>query len=87
MNTVKDNTDKELSTKMTVEELLACSDHGSKETAFIGQVGNGPQEALYLITWEGICLADNPSKAWLHSARVYIDQFVDVTIIATSKDS
>jgi len=56
-----------------------------KETAFIGKCGGGPEDSLYLITYEGIVLAFDPKMTWNDSANITVNRFVDIEIKAIER--
>ncbi len=55
-------------------------------SAFVGTVGSGDW-GLYLITYQGISKADDPSITFKHpEARIKVDRFVDVNITVVERD-
>ncbi len=64
-----------------------CGDGFSDDTsAFIGTVGSG-EWGLYLITWQGVSKANDPSITFKHpEARIEVDRFVDVNITVVERD-
>ena len=60
--------------------------NNGKETAFIGQCGYGPENEVYLITYSGIMVANNPKRCWINNdCSVYVDKFVDIEMIVREK--
>ena len=72
------------SEKPTVDEVLKEA-YQTNKTAFIGRCGYGPPNSLYLIIYDCIALASDPSFVWTSVASVIIDKWVDIEI--TIKDS
>jgi hypothetical protein len=51
------------------------------ETTFIGEVGFGPRDALYIISYKSVALARDPDQVWdLLDCSVSVREFVDVDI-------
>lgn len=51
-----------------------------EETAFIGQVGQGPANELYLIAFNQVFLAVEPQRTWNFNATARVNRFVDIEI-------
>lgn len=71
----------------TVGALIRrASEEGWRETAFIGKCGDGPDSALYFISYEHVTLASEPYHTWssMHCS-LRIDRFVDVEITVVEK--
>ena len=82
MNIVKE---KSVTTVYKVKDLTSALNNRD-ETAFIGQVGNGPGNSLYLIAYEGLFLASNPCQYWsTKECPVTVHKFVDIEIIVRDK--
>ena len=78
MNTVyiEDST---CGTAFTFDELMRVSRKCEIHTAFIGTWGKREKVELYLITYDEIVLASDPSTAWSHTKGTVV-RFCDVVI-------
>ena len=90
MNTVKTSQcEQHAVTFKTVRSLIASlfvkTGGQFRETAFIGKVGAGPSNSLYLISYTAVVLASNPQKDWSDNAPVAVDRFVDIEITIKEK--
>lgn len=73
--------EQEASKNMTLSDWRRTADYGYKHTAFIGQCGTGPSNALYLITSNCVVLAERPTECWdFDGTRCTVDRFVDIEI-------
>lgn len=71
-------------TKFTFAELMKISHKGKEHTAFIGCWGDREEvhrqiAELYLITYDEVVLASDPSQIWSHSDGTVI-RFCDVVV-------
>ena len=60
-------------------------------TAFIGTSPDSKELELYLITYDNIVLASDPSKTWsgrgnITPIKFYVDRFVNIDITVVSTD-
>ncbi len=64
-----------------------CGDNFSDETsAFIGTVGKG-EHGLYLVTWQGVSKADDPTVTFsFGDVPIEVKRFVDVNITVVERD-
>lgn len=85
MNEIEYEVERELLAETTVGELLRIADFGKAETAFIGTVGEGPKGELYIITVDGVFLAEDFHEFWTEAADATVDRFVDLVITAFPK--
>ncbi len=66
-------------------ELCGTNFRGDR-SAFIGVVALG-NPGLYLITYQGVSKANDPSSTWARSSvRVEVDRFVDINITIVERD-
>lgn len=65
-------------TKYKFDELTRDK-HSNERNAFIGRCGNGPVDELYIIGWDFVYLANDPSRTW-STADLYVWKFVDLVI-------
>ena len=66
--------------ELKLEDLCFINFDDTK-TAFIGRCHNGPENALYLVAYDVIALAEDPSKTWgCKTYPVYVYKFVDIEI-------
>jgi len=87
MNIVENEIEKKQPLEFTLSKLIGRNQ--KKETAFIGQCGNGPENSLYLINYGNICLASDPLK-WVWNSvdcPVSVKEFVDIKITITKTRS
>jgi len=71
---------KSITTYYTVNQLVGKNLLPDR-TAFIGRCGDGPTDSLYLVTYSGIVLANDPGRTWTyHDCDVTAKHFVDVEI-------
>lgn len=87
MNIVENNIKEEQPLEFSLSKLIGRSQ--KKETAFIGKCGNGPENSLYLINYECICLASNPLRdSWnTDICPVLVKEFVDIKITITKQEA
>ena len=67
-------------TRRRADSLIGINMSEHRHTAFIGGVGTGPANALYLITYDAIVLAARPELTWSTNASVIVHHFCNVTI-------
>lgn len=78
MNKVKMN---KINGQKTTLGQIVLRNNPKGPTAFIGRCGKGPDNELYLVTYDTIFLATNPFSAWdTPVCSVYINKFVDIEI-------
>ena len=62
-------------------EDLCFENYDSNRSAFVGRCGTGPNKALYLVSYSGIILAEDPRQTWDSlGCKVYVSRFVDIKI-------
>ena len=80
MNIIKNKSTVSSQQSYTISDLYG-QNFETFATAFIGKCGNGPENSLYLITYDNIFLANDPRQSWSgRSCTVKVDTFVDVEI-------
>ena len=66
--------------KCFIKDLIKGNYHDA-QNAFIGEVGCGPNNSLYIVTYDCIALANNLSRTWSGPAcSVKIIEFVNLEI-------
>jgi hypothetical protein len=69
---------KRLAFKGRLDRLL---EEHPEETSFVGKVGTGPKNALYLVSYDSVILAKDPTLVWdSASCLLVVREFVDVKI-------
>ena len=69
-----------------VETFLYQYPHYSqKENAFIGTVGNGPKNKIYLCSFQRIILLEDPMKTWVGKIPITVQHFVNIKVTAWRK--
>ena len=72
--------------EMLLEDLCKSYSNRATEQAFIGRCGDGPEHSLYIIGYDFIFLAGNPTQSWTSPlCPVVIDRFVDLEITIKEK--
>ena len=85
MNTVKNKSTASSQQSYTINGLCG-NNFETSATAFVGACGNGPENSLYLITYDNIFLAGDPRHSWSgRGCTVRVDTFVDIEITIKEK--
>lgn len=85
MITVIDFEDKRDCQILDISDLTG-DNYNEEKNAFIGQCGDGPSNALYIVAYDNIILAKNPRKNWSSPCDVHILRFVDIDILVKEKE-
>ena len=52
----------------------------AEKSAFVGKVGNGPGSSVYLRTFSGVLLLENPVRSWTGETQILVEKFVDLKV-------
>lgn len=67
---------------------LIGDNYSPARTAFIGQCGEGPEHALYLLCYSAVVLAADPGRVWTClESPVLVEYFVDPLITVETADA
>lgn len=60
---------------------LVLDNYAEERNCFIGQVGDGPKDSLYVVLYDSIALLRNPYKVWANPyCAVEVQRFVDIDV-------
>lgn len=60
---------------------LTCDNYDERDNCFIGQVGDGPKDSLYIVIYDSIALVNDLSEVWTNpGCNVEVQRFVDMDV-------